>query len=117
MNRNSVLASIDYNIPTKTRWVPYVGVVLGYTNVNFSDKIYNYNVALGSGGRSIGTSVVPGGSSRAFGYQAKIGISYLASNNTNLLVDLNYFGNMGDDLGSGTTFGSINTYGVKAGLR
>jgi opacity protein-like surface antigen len=61
VNRNSVLASLYCDIPTKTRWVPYVGGGLGYTNVSASDAVYNYNVALGSGGRGIGTSVVPGG--------------------------------------------------------
>jgi hypothetical protein len=44
--------------------------------------VYNYNVALNSGGRSVGTSTVPGGAGNAFGYQAKIGVSYLASQGT-----------------------------------
>ena len=117
VNRNSVLASLYCDIPTKTRWVPYVGGGLGYTNVSASDAVYNYNVALGSGGRGIGTSVVPGGSGSAFGYQAKIGLSYLASRSTDLFVEGNYFGNTTVDLGSGTTFGSFNSFGVKAGFR
>jgi opacity protein-like surface antigen len=117
INRNSILASLYYDIATKTRWVPYVGAGLGYTNVSTSDSVYNYNVALGSGGRSIGASTVSGGSGSAFGYQAKIGLSYLASSNTDLFVEGNYFGNTSVDLGSGTTFGSFNSFGAKAGFR
>jgi hypothetical protein len=117
INRNSILASLYYDIPTKTRWVPYVGAGLGYTNVSTSDSVYNYNVALGSGGRSIGASTVPGGSGSAFGYQAKIGLSYLASSSTDLFVEGNYLGNTSVDLGTGTTFGSFNSFGVKAGFR
>ena len=117
INRNSILASLYYDIPTKTRWVPYVGAGLGYTNVSTSDSTYNYNVALGSGGRSIGTSTVPSGSDSAFGYQAKIGLSYLASNSTDLFVEGNYLGNTSVDLGTGTEFGSFNSFGVKAGFR
>jgi len=117
INRNSILASLYYDIPTKTRWVPYVGGGLGYTNVSTSDTVYNYNVALGSGGRSIGTSTVPGGSGSAFGYQAKIGMSYLASRSTDLFVEGNYLGNTSVDLGTGTSFGSFNSFGVKAGFR
>ena len=118
INRNSILASLYYDIPTKTRWVPYVGAGLGYTNVSTSDLVYNYNVALGSGRRAIGASTVPGGSGSAFGYQAKIGLSYLASRSTDLFVEGNYFGNTSVDLGNGgTTFGSFNSFGVKAGFR
>ena len=117
INRNSVLASLYYDIPTKSRWVPYFGGGLGYTNVSTADVVYNYNVALGSGGRSIGTSTVPGGSGSAFGYQAKIGLSYLASQSTDLFVEGNYFGNTSVDLGTGTTLGSFNSFGVKAGFR
>jgi opacity protein-like surface antigen len=117
INRNSILASLYYDFPTKTRWVPYVGAGLGYTNVSTSDSVYNFNVALGTGGRSIGTSTVPGGSGSAFGYQAKIGLSYLTSNSTDLFVEGNYFGNTSVDLGTGTTFGSFNSFGAKAGFR
>jgi opacity protein-like surface antigen len=60
---------------------------------------------------------VPGGSGGAFGYQAKIGLSYLASRSTDLFVEGNYFGNTSVDLGNGTTFGSFNSFGVKAGFR
>jgi opacity protein-like surface antigen len=117
VTRNSVLASFYYDIPTKTRWIPYFGGGLGYINVNTSDAIYNYNVALSSGGRGIGVSTVPGGSASAFGYQAKIGLSYIASKNTDVFVEGNYLGNTNVNLGSGVTFGSFNSFGVKAGFR
>jgi hypothetical protein len=55
--------------------------------------VYNYNVALNSGGRSVGASTVPGGAGNTFGYQAKIGVSYLASQGADLFVEGNYQGN------------------------
>lgn len=115
--RNSVLASLYYDIPTKTRWVPYFGGGLGWTNVSTSDMIYDYNVSLKSGGRSVGTSKVSGGSGNAFGYQAKIGVSYIASKSADLFVEGNYQGNTSLNFGNGTTFGGINSFGVKAGFR
>jgi hypothetical protein len=117
VNRNSVLASFYYDIPTKTRWVPYVGGGLGWTNVSTSEMVYNYNVALSSGGRSVGVSSVPGGAGNTFGYQAKIGISYIASQSTDLFVEGDYQGNTSANFGTGTTFGSFNSFGVKAGFR
>jgi opacity protein-like surface antigen len=117
VDRNSVLASLYYDIPTKSRWVPYFGGGLGYTNVSASERVFNYNVALGSGGNSIGISKVPGGSGSALGYQAKIGLSYLASQSTDLFFEGNYFGNTSVDVGSGSKFGSFNGIGVKAGFR
>jgi opacity protein-like surface antigen len=115
--KNSVLASLYYDIPTKTRWVPYVGGGLGWTNVGTTDIVYNYDVALGSGGRAVGSKTVPGGNSGALGYQAKIGVSYIATKSTDLYLEANYLGNTSVDLGSGTSFGSFNSYGVKAGFR
>lgn len=93
MNRNSVLASLCYGIPTKTRWVPYAGGGLGWTNVSTSEMVYNYNVALSFGGRSVGASTVPGGAGNTFGYQAKIGVSCIASHGADLFVEWNHQGN------------------------
>jgi opacity protein-like surface antigen len=115
--KNSVLASLYYDIPTKSRWVPYFGGGLGWTNVSTTDIVYNYDVALGSGGQAVGSKTVPGGNSGALGYQAKIGVSYIATKSTDLYVEANYLGNTSVDLGSGTSFGSFNSYGVKAGFR
>jgi hypothetical protein len=55
--------------------------------------VYNYNEALNSGGRSVATSTVPGGAGNAFGYHAKIGVSYLASQGTDLFDEGSYPGN------------------------
>ena len=115
--RNSAIASLYYDIPTKSRWVPYFVGGLGWTNVSTTDIVYNYNVTLGSGGQAVGSKTVPGGNAGAFGYQAKLGISYLATKNTDLFIEGNYFGNTSVNLGSGTSFGSFNSYGVKAGFR
>ncbi|MCX5940162.1 MAG: outer membrane beta-barrel protein [Cyanobium sp. LacPavin_0818_WC50_MAG_67_9] len=115
--KNSVLASLYYDIPTKSRWVPYFGGGLGWTNVSTTDIVYNYDVALGSGGRAAGSKTVPGGNAGALGYQAKIGVSYIATKSTDLYVEANYLGNTSVDLGSGTSFGSFNSYGLKAGFR
>ena len=117
INRNSILASLYYDVPTNTRWVPYVGAGLGYTNVSTSDKVYNYDVVLGSGARATGSDTVSGGSGSAFGYQAKIGLSYLASNSTDIFVEGSYFGNTSVDLGTGTTLSGFSGFGVNAGFR
>jgi len=116
--RNSVLASVYYDIPTRSRWVPYVGAGLGWTNVSTSNLTYNYDVTIRSNGaRQTGSDTISGGSGNAFGYQAKIGVTYLLSKSTDLFVEGNYQGNTSVDLGTGTTLGSFNSFGVKGGFR
>lgn len=44
VNTNSVMASAYVDIPTKSRWVPYVGAGLGYTNVGWGA----YSASLGA---------------------------------------------------------------------
>jgi len=83
----------------------------------FIITVYHYNVALGSGGWVFGVSTVPEGGANAFGYQAKISLSSIASKNTEVFVEGNYLGNTNVNLGSGATFGSFNRFGVKAGFR
>ena len=109
MNRSSVLASLNYGIPTKTRWIPCIGE-LGCANVGTSNMDCNCNVALGSGGRALETSVVPGGSGSAFGCQARVGPSYFASRSMDLFVEGNYFWNTGVEPGSGSAFDSFNSF-------
>jgi opacity protein-like surface antigen len=116
--RNSVLASLYYDIPTKSRWVPYVGAGLGWTNVSVSSMTYNYDVTiLSNGARQTGSDTISGGNGNALGYQAKIGVSYIVSKSTDLFVEGNYQGNTSVDIGTGTILGSFNSFGVKGGFR
>jgi opacity protein-like surface antigen len=62
----SVLMNGYYDIATGSKWRPYVGAGVGYANVTVGD-LYGYaNDGL----------IIPGGSSGAFAYQGKLGLSY-----------------------------------------
>jgi len=59
VNTNSVLASAYVDIPTGSRWVPYLGGGLGYTNIGwgaFSARANNVTVGFNSGSQGYGPS-------------------------------------------------------------
>jgi opacity protein-like surface antigen len=64
----SVLVNGYYDIPTGTKWRPYLGVGLGYVNVSVGDTIFNTNFGQ--------VEVITGNSAGTFGYQGKLGLSY-----------------------------------------
>ena len=107
INSNSVLASAYYDIPTKSRWSPYFGGGLGYTNLSTGTIT---GTALGI------TATLPGSNQGLFGYQAKVGVSYLASSSTDIYVEGTYQGATGFTVDT-TTYGSLNTWGAKVGFR
>ena len=115
VSTNSVLASAYYDIPTKSKFTPYVGGGIGWTgvsvpaqNVSFTGTINGETVTLPSEGQ--------GGSASAFGYQAKIGVSYLAAEQADVFLEGVYQGNTSVTIGK-SSYGSINNFGVRAGLR
>jgi opacity protein-like surface antigen len=57
-----------------------------------------------------------GGSGSAFGYQAKIGVSYMAAEQADVFLEGIYQGNTSVTVGK-STYGSLNDFGVRAGLR
>jgi len=115
VNTNSVLASIYYDIPTKSKWVPYVGGGLGWSNVTISNVNVSYNVTA-AGVNNTGVVNAQGGSASALGYQAKIGVSYLASKNTDVYLEGVYMGNTPVTI-RGVNIGGLNDFGLKAGFR
>ena len=93
VNTNSILASAYFDFPTKSRWVPYVGGGLGYTNVGWG--AYSATV----GGLTLTETA---GNQGVFGYQAKLGVSYLAARNADVFAEAIYQG------ATGFTLNTIN---------
>lgn len=107
VNTNSVLASAYVDIPTKSRWVPYVGGGVGYTNVSWGA----YNAT------ALGVTVTDtAGSQGVLGYQAKLGLSYLASKNADVFVEGTYQGTSAFSVGA-TNYDPINSWGARLGAR
>jgi opacity protein-like surface antigen len=107
VNTNSVLASAYVDIPTGSRWVPYLGGGLGYTNIGwgaFTARANNVTVGFNSGNQS------------ALGYQGKVGLSYLASKTTDLFVEGTYQGTTGFTVDS-VNYDPLSSWGARIGAR
>lgn len=115
-NTNSVLASAYYDIPTKSRFVPYIGGGLGWTSVGIPDQSYSATGNLAGYTGTLSGLSTSGGSASAFGYQAKVGVSYLASKSSDLFVEGIYQGNTSVTINS-INISAINDFGVRAGVR
>lgn len=107
VNTNSVLASAYIDIPTKSRWVPYVGGGIGYTNVGWGA----YSVT--AGGVTL-TQVA--GNQGVFGYQAKLGLSYLAAKNADVFVEGTYQGTTGFTVDQ-VNYDPLSSWGARLGAR
>lgn len=107
VNTNSVLASAYVDIPTGSRWVPYLGGGLGYTNIGwgaFSARANNVTVGFNSGSQGV------------LGYQGKVGLSYLASKTTDLFVEGTYQGTTGFTVDS-VNYDPLSSWGARIGAR
>ena len=100
---NSAFLSAYWDIPTRSRWVPYVGGGLGYSNRATTNGL-------------VDNRTVRGGNDGFVGYQAKIGMSYLAGPTTDIYAEGTYQGAAGYSVGP-TTLGSYNSWGAKVGFR
>ena len=107
INTHSVLASAYLDIPTKSRWVPYVGAGIGYTNIGWGAYSATVN--------GITLAQIPG-SRGVFGYQAKLGVSYLASRSSDVFVEGTYQGTTGFTAGE-VNYGAIGSWGARLGAR
>jgi len=107
VSTNSLLVSAYVDIPTKSRWVPYLGGGVGYTNVGWGA----YSVS-GFGATATQTA----GSQGVFGYQAKLGLSYLASKKADVFVEGTYQGAAGFSV-SGVNYDSLSSWGARLGAR
>ena len=107
VNTNSVLASAYVDIPTGSRWVPYLGGGLGYTNIGwgaFTARANNVTVGFNSGSQGV------------LGYQGKVGVSYLASKTTDLFVEGTYQGTTGFTVDS-VNYDPLSSWGARIGAR
>lgn len=94
INTLSTMASVYIDIPTKSRWVPYVGGGLGYTTISF-ENASNKGV---------------------LGYQAKVGLSYLADKKTDIFVEGVYQGTSNFSIDS-VDFDPLSSWGARLGAR
>lgn len=115
LSTNSVMISGYYDIPTNSRWVPYIGAGLGWTSVSIPSSQASTSVTAGSiTTSSAGTTSAD--SASAFGYQAKIGVSYLIGARTDAYVEGTYQGNTSFTLNA-SNYDSLNGFGARAGFR
>ena len=106
-NASSVFASAYVDIPTQSRWVPYLGGGIGYTNLSSG------TVTASSGGSTV---TLNSGNQGLFGYQAKAGVAYIASDSTDVFLEGVYQGAPGYT-SSSTTYGPYNSWGARVGFR
>lgn len=94
-NYVSVLVNAYYDIPTGTKWRPYLGAGIGYINLSYNDVVVNTQIGQ--------ARVIGGNSGSAFGYQGKLGLSYEAIPKGNIFGEVVY-------LGSTTPSGTEGSY-------
>ncbi|MFN5513368.1 MAG: outer membrane protein [Cyanobacteriota bacterium] len=94
-NYVSVLVNAYYDIPTGTKWRPYLGAGIGYINLSYNDVVVNTQIGQ--------ATVIGGNSGSAFGYQGKLGLSYEAIPKGNIFGEVVY-------LGSTTPSGTEGSY-------
>ncbi|MBC6365230.1 outer membrane protein [Algoriphagus sp. AK58] len=116
LNKHSVLANLYYDIPTKSRWVPFIGAGLGLARINSTDMLYDYDIVYSNGNRVVGSRTEPGGIGNALAYQTKLGINYMISKKTSVLLTGNYFHINRINLGGGTVYEGFNVFGAKVGF-
>ncbi|MEB3184262.1 MAG: hypothetical protein VKM97_00080 [Cyanobacteriota bacterium] len=106
-NATSIFASAFLDIPTRSRWVPYLGGGIGYTTLGSG------TVTASSGGSSV---VVNTGNLGVFGYQAKAGVAFIASDSTDVFLEAVFQGAPGTSSGS-TSTGPFSSWGARVGFR
>ncbi|KEF41983.1 MAG: hypothetical protein ER33_08275 [Cyanobium sp. CACIAM 14] len=103
INKNDVLLSVYYDFENNSRWTPYIGGGIGYSNLSTPSFALN----------GVPTNSVNKG---LFGWQAKAGISYAMSYNTDLYLEGVYQGTGGYST-ENLRFDSFNSWGGKVGFR
>jgi len=113
VNSNSVMASVYIDIPTNSRWVPYVGGGLGYSNISWGA----YRTNLPSNGGLIGSTRIQNpGSQGVLGYQGKVGLSYLANKKTDIFVEGVYQGTSNFTIDTSNA-DPLSSWGARLGAR
>lgn len=103
VNKNDVLASLYYDFENNSRWTPYIGGGIGYTNIS-------------TPGLSFGYVTSNGVNKGLFGWQGKVGVSYAMSYNSDIYLEGVYQGASGYT-SENVTFDSFNSWGGKIGFR
>ena len=116
INKNLFLGLLYYDIPTKSRWVPFIGAGLGLARMTTTDMLYNYDVVYSNGNRVVGSRTEPGGMGNAPAFKTKLGINYLASKKIAVFVASNYLHINRIDIGGGTIYEKFNVFGAKVGF-
>lgn len=107
INKNDIFASGYWDISTGSRWTPYIGGGVGYTNLSTPRiKVSNNGESASTGGANVGL----------FGWQAKLGVSYGVSNVSDVYLEGTYSGASGFD-GDNIRYDSYNDFGAKLGFR
>jgi hypothetical protein len=102
VNKNDVMASVYLDIPFGS-WVPYIGGGIGYTNLSTPSYTID-DMRFGSDNQGL------------FGWQAKVGVSYVMNWNTDIYVEGTYSGASGFQ-GDNFDYSSFNNWGAKLGFR
>lgn len=120
LSTNSVMFSGYYDFSNKSKFTPYIGAGIGYTSVSVpsqnSSGTFNLNIAGFGNATGNGSLNYSGGSGSAFGYQAKIGVSYAVAKPADLYVEGTYQGNTGVTVNN-LNLSALNLFGVRAGVR
>jgi opacity protein-like surface antigen len=112
VSTNSVMFSGYYDFKSKSKFTPYVGGGIGYTSVS----IASMPASLTANGVTFNNLTVDGGSGSAFGYQAKLGVSYAVSKPADVFGEVIYQGNTGVTINE-VSYGALNAFSVRAGAR
>jgi opacity protein-like surface antigen len=112
VSTNSIMLSGYYDFKNKSKLTPYIGAGIGYTNVNIPTMPASATI----NGISVNNLTVDGGNGSAFGYQAKIGVSYSVSKPADLFAEAIYQGNTGVTVNE-VNYGPLNTFSLRAGAR
>ncbi|MEB3185503.1 MAG: outer membrane beta-barrel protein [Cyanobacteriota bacterium] len=107
INKNDILVSAYWDIDTGSRWTPYVGGGIGWTNIGTP------SVDIANDGRG----AFGGGNRSAFGYQAKLGVAYGVNNSTDVYVEGVYQGATSLSDTDDVKFDAFNSWGAKLGVR
>ena len=103
INKNDVMASLYWDIATGSRFTPYIGGGIGYTNLS-TPSITIDGFRSGSANRGL------------FGWQAKVGVSYATTYNTDVYLEGTYAG-AGGFSSDYIQYDSYNDWGAKLGFR
>jgi len=112
VSTNSMMFSGYYDFKSKSKFTPYVGAGIGLTSVSVPSMPASVTVA----GVSLNDRTIDGGSASAFGYQAKIGVSYAVSKPADVFAEGIYQGSTGVTINE-VSFGALNAFSARAGVR